>query len=198
MFSIAAIRPQTPVIHGDGLLLRTPRQADYAAWHALRSASRTFLAPFEPLWTEVDLNARNFTARVKRNRRESLEGTEHAFFIFARKETKWVLVGGLTLSNIRRRAFQNVTLGYWMGADYAGKGIMTRAVALVLPFVFDTLDLHRIEAACLPDNMASRRVLASNGFLPIGIAEHYLQINGAWRDHMLFALTREQYDGLAE
>ena len=197
MFSIAAIRPQTPVIHGDGLLLRTPRQTDYAAWRDLRLASRTFLVPFEPRWSEADLNARNFTARVKRNRRESLEGSEHGFFIFARQETTWVLVGGLTLSNIRRRAFQNVTLGYWMGADYAGKGIMTRAVALVLPFVFDTLDLHRIEAACLPDNMASRRVLTSNGFRPIGVAEHYLQINGAWRDHMLFALTREQYDELA-
>lgn len=74
---------------------------------------------------------------------------------------------------------------------------MTRAVALILPFVFDTLNLHRIEAACLPDNMASRRVLSANGFREIGIAENYLQINGEWRDHMLFALTREHYDGLA-
>lgn len=197
MFSIAAIRPQTPAIRGDGLLLRTPQQSDYAAWRQVRWESRKFLTPFEPRWSETDLSVRNFTARVRRSRRESLEGSEHAFFVFTQTGRHTALVGGLTLSNIRRRAFQNVTLGYWMGENFAGKGIMTRAVALVLPFVFDTLDLHRIEAACLPDNMASRRVLVSNGFHPIGIAEHYLQINGAWRDHMLFALTREQYDELA-
>lgn len=197
MFSLAVIRPQTPVLRGDGLVLRTPQQSDYAAWRQLRHQSRSFLIPFEPRWSEADLNPRNFTARVRRNRRESLEGNEYALFIFQSDRGRDILVGGMTLSNIRRRAFQNVTLGYWMGSEYAGKGIMTRAVALVLPFVFDTLGLHRIEAACLPDNAASRRVLVSNGFREIGIAEHYLQINGEWRDHMLFALTREQYEGLA-
>lgn len=197
MFSLAVIRPQTPVVQGDGLVLKTPQLSDYAAWRQLRHQSRSFLIPFEPRWSEADLNLRSFTARVRRNRREALEGTEYALFIFQSEKGRQTLVGGMTLSNVRRRAFQNVTLGYWMGADYAGKGIMTRAVALVLPFVFDTLDLHRVEAACLPDNAASRRVLVSNGFCEIGIAEHYLQINGEWRDHMLFALTHEQYEGLA-
>lgn len=197
MFTFAAIRPTTPEIRGDGLMLRSPRQNDYPAWRSLRLASRSFLAPFEPRWSEAELSQRNFAARVRRNRRDALYGTEYSLLIFTQQGRRSTLVGGMTLSNVRRRAFQNVTLGYWMGAEFAGKGIMTRAVALILPFVFDTLNLHRIEAACLPDNMASRRVLSANGFREIGIAENYLQINGEWRDHMLFALTREHYDGLA-
>jgi ribosomal-protein-alanine N-acetyltransferase len=197
VFTFASIRQTTPEIRGDGLLIRSPRQNDYQVWRSLRLASRSFLAPFEPRGSEVDLSARNFTTRVRRNRRDALYGTEFSFFIFTQSGRRSTLVGGLTLSNVRRRAFQNVTLGYWMGAEFAGKGIMTRSVALILPFVFDTLSLHRIEAACLPDNTASRRVLTANGFREIGIAEHYLQINGEWRDHMLFALTREQYNGLA-
>lgn len=197
MFTFASIRQTTPEIRGDGLLIRSPRQNDFQAWRNLRVASRSFLTPFEPRWSEAELSARSFISRVRRNRRDALYGTEFSFFIFTLVGRRSTLVGGLTLSNVRRRAFQNVTLGYWMGAEFAGKGIMTRSVALILPFVFDTLALHRIEAACLPDNTASRRVLAANGFREIGIAERYLQINGEWRDHLLFALTREHYNGLA-
>lgn len=197
MFTFASIRQTTPEIRGGGLLLRSPRQNDYPAWRALRLSSRAFLTPFEPRWSEIELSARSFASRVRRNRRDALYGAEFSLFIFTLEGRRATLVGGMTLSNVRRRAFQNVTLGYWMGAEFAGKGIMTRAVALILPFVFDNLGLHRIDAACLPGNAASRRVLSANGFREIGIAENYLQINGEWRDHMLFALTREHYDGLA-
>ena len=197
MFTFASIRQTTPEISGDGLLIRTPRQNDYRAWRDLRNASKSFLAPFEPRWSEIEFSQRAFVSRVRRNRRDTLYGTEFSLFIFARETRSLTLVGGMTLSNVRRRSFQNVTLGYWMGAEFAGKGIMTRAVALILPFVFDSLNLHRIEAACIPENTASRRVLTANGFREIGVAEHYLQINGEWRDHMLFALTREHYDALA-
>lgn len=197
MFTFAAIRQNTPEIRGDGLALRSPRQSDYPAWRKLRLDSRAFLTPFEPRWSEAELSNRSFAARVRRNRRDALYGTEFSLFIFIQHGRLSTLVGGMTLSNVRRRAFQNVTLGYWMGEQFAGKGIMTRSVALILPFVFDSLNLHRIEAACLPDNTASRRVLSANGFREIGIAENYLQINGEWRDHMLFALTREHHDQLA-
>lgn len=196
MLGFAVMRQPTPVLEGDGLLLRCPHQSDHAQWRSLRAKSRNFLTPYEPRWSDTDLTARSFAARVRRNRRDAMLGTDYAFLIFTHAERRPTLVGGLTLSNIRRRAAQNVTLGYWMGAQYAGKGIMTRAVALILPFVFDTLALHRIEAACIPDNHASRRVLIANGFKEIGIAEYYLQINGSWRDHMLLALTREHYDAM--
>ncbi|GGA56188.1 GNAT family N-acetyltransferase [Pelagibacterium lentulum] len=197
MFRLAGLAQSGPVIRGDGLLVRCPIRSDFAQWQALRSKSRAFLVPYEPRWSEFELTQKAFASRVRRNRRDAANGAEYSFLIFDDKSRIPKLMGGLTLSNIRRRAAQNVTLGYWMGVDYAGQGIMTRSVALILPFVFDTLGLHRIEAACLPDNLASRRVLIRNGFQEIGLAEHYLQINGAWRDHLLFALTAERYIGFA-
>src|SRR5690606_19857479 len=100
----------------------------------------------------------------------------------------------ITLSNIRRRAAQFGNLGYWMGQDFAGQGLMSEAVATIVPFVFDQLDLHRIHAAFLPGNIASRRVLEKNGFVEEGYAQNYLQIDGRWADHVLFGLTRELYD----
>lgn len=173
-------------------MLRLPQMSDYDAWYALRHASRDFLKPFEPRWTEADLGRRVFAMRVKRARVEAEEGTDYSFFVFLRQEQ--TLVGGITLSNIRRRAAQFVNLGYWMGQQYAGQGLMTDAVAASLPFVFDTLDLHRVHAAFLPGNIASRRVLEKNGFVEEGFAERYLQIDGRWEDHVLFGLTKERYE----
>jgi ribosomal-protein-alanine N-acetyltransferase len=187
-------RDETPVLMGPRVTLRAPRPSDYAQWRDLRRLSRDFLKPFEPRWSESDLGARVFSARLKRGREEARAGTDYSFFLFIREAGREQLVGGITLSNIRRRAAQFVNLGYWMGQPYAGQGLMTEAVSLAVPFCFDTLGLHRIHAAFLPDNMASRRVLEKNGFREEGFAEHYLQIDGRWADHVLFGLTRERYD----
>jgi ribosomal-protein-alanine N-acetyltransferase len=187
-------RDETPVLMGARLTLRGPRPADYAQWRDLRRLSRDFLKPFEPRWSESDLTPRVFSARLRRGREEARNGTDYSFFLFVREGGAEQLVGGITLSNIRRRAAQFVNLGYWMGHPYAGQGLMTEAVGLVVPFCFDTLGLHRIHAAFLPDNMASRRVLEKNGFREEGFAEHYLQIDGKWADHVLFGLTRERYE----
>lgn len=181
-------------LRGPRVLLRLPQMADYDAWHALRRGSRNFLKPFEPRWTEADLGRRVFTTRVKRAREEAEEGSDYSFFAFVMSGQQETLVGGITLSNVRRRAAQFVNLGYWMGEPFAGKGLMTEAVGVTLPFVFHTLDLHRIHAAFLPGNMASRRVLEKNGFIEEGFAEKYLQINGLWEDHVLFGLVRERYE----
>jgi ribosomal-protein-alanine N-acetyltransferase len=102
------------------------------------------------------------------------------------------LLGGLTLGGIRRGVAQSGTLGYWMGAPHAGKGHMTRAVAAAVRFGFSTLRLHRIEAACLPENTASQTLLERNGFQREGLARGYLRINGAWRDHLLYALVEPE------
>jgi ribosomal-protein-alanine N-acetyltransferase len=190
-------RDDPPVLRSGRLTLRQPQQRDYKAWAALRRQSRDFLKPFEPRWTELDLSPQVYTARLRRGRIEARQGSEFTFFIFQLAGHREILVGGLTLSNIRRRAAQFVNLGYWMGESEAGKGIMTEAVALILPFIFNTLGLHRVHAACLPTNVASRRVLEKNGFVEEGYAEKYLQIDGAWADHVLFGLTREDYDLLA-
>jgi ribosomal-protein-alanine N-acetyltransferase len=194
MFGFRLPRDETPVLVGQRVMLRAPLPKDYAAWYQIRRESRAFLKPFEPRWSEADLSRQVYRTRLKRSRIEAAEGTDFTFFIFVEEARRQRLVGGLTLSNIRRRAAQHVNLGYWMGEKYAGQGLMSDAVAVVLPFVFETLALHRIHAAFLPNNTASRRVLEKNGFGEEGYAEGYLQIDGHWADHVLFGLTREQYE----
>lgn len=181
-------------LRGPSVMLRLPVMADFEEWHTLRLTSRDFLRPFEPRWTEADLGRRVFATRVRRAREEAEQGTDYSFFIFQHGAKRDVLVGGVTLSNVRRRAAQFVNLGYWMGQQFAGQGLMSEAVGLCVPFVFDTLDLHRIHAAFLPGNMPSRRVLEKNGFIEEGFAENYLQINGRWEDHVMFGLTKERYE----
>jgi [ribosomal protein S5]-alanine N-acetyltransferase len=188
------VRDPTPVLSSERVLLRPPRRRDFEAWRELRLRSRSFLKPFEPRWTDADLNRQAFGARLFRGRREAIQGTDYSFLIFEKTDGKERLAGGLTISNIRRRAAQHASLGYWMGESFAGRGLMTEAVGLVLPFFFGTLGLHRLHAAFLPHNLASRRVLEKNGFNEEGFAENYLQIDGKWADHVLFALTRERWD----
>jgi [ribosomal protein S5]-alanine N-acetyltransferase len=191
-------RDDTPVLIGSRVLLRAPRPADYLAWKTLRKQSRPFLKPFEPRWTEADLAHRVYQARLKRGREEAKSGTDYTFFVFLRDGNREKLAGGVTLSNVRRRAAQFANLGYWMGQDFAGKGYMTEAVGLVVAYAFDSLLLHRVHAAFMPHNMASRRVLEKNGFKEEGYAENYLQIDGRWADHVLFGLTRERYDAVVK
>ncbi len=188
------VRDKTPVLRCQELVLRAPARSDFTQWHSVRLASRPFLKPFEPRWTEADLGRNIYLERIRRGAEASAKGTEYTFFIFVTDDGTQRLAGGLTLSNIRRRVAQQVNLGYWMSVNDAGKGIMTRAVATVLPFVFDDLGLHRVHAACLPTNMASRRVLEKNRFHEEGYADNYLQIDGAWRDHVLYGLSRERYE----
>lgn len=176
------------------LVLRGPKAGDYRAWRDLRFRSRHFLRPFEPRWTDADLGLGLFMSRLGRIRQEAREGTDYTFFLFLAGASRQHLVGGITLSNVRRRAAQMVNLGYWMGEEFAGKGLMTEAVGAVVPYCFETLGLHRIHAAFLPHNMASRRVLEKNGFVEEGFAENYLQIDGRWADHVLVGLTRERYE----
>ena len=100
------------------------------------------------------------------------------------------MLGALTLSNVRRGVAQMATLGYWIGAPFARQGYMTDALQALLPFAFDHLHLHRVEAACLPRNDASIALLRRAGFEQEGLARSYLKINGAWQDHLLFARLR--------
>jgi ribosomal-protein-alanine N-acetyltransferase len=187
-------RDDTPVLTGPRVILRSPRLSDYQQWRTLRRDSRDFLKPFEPRWTEADLSQRVYAARIRRGWREAKAGSDYSFLIFRNDRGVETLVGGLTLSNVRRRAAQFANLGYWMGQQYAGQGLMSEAVGTVLPYVFETLGLHRLHAAFLPGNTPSRRVLEKNGFQEEGYAENYLQIDGKWADHVLFGLTRERWE----
>src|SRR5581483_1427310 len=109
----------------------------------------------------------------------------YPFFLF--RAGNMTLIGGLTLANVRRGCAQAASLGYWMGAAFARKGHMTAAVRAVLPFAFETLRLHRVEAACIPGNVASVRLLEKTGFRREGFAREYLCIDGVWQDHLLYA-----------
>jgi [ribosomal protein S5]-alanine N-acetyltransferase len=175
-----------PVLEADRVVLRTPQMADYPAWAELRAASREFLTPWEPLWSNDELSRASFRRRVRHYLRDLREDVGYALFIFS--ATSGALVGGLTLCNVRRGVTQSCTLGYWVGAKYARQGYMTSAVRAVVPFVFDSLELHRLEAACLPTNTASIKLLEKTGFQREGLARRYLRINGVWQDHLLFAL----------
>jgi [ribosomal protein S5]-alanine N-acetyltransferase len=182
-FSFADALP--PVI-GEGVELRAPELSDFEAWVALREASRAFLAPWEPLWPANDLTRSAFRARLRRYARDVRADAAYPFFIFRRSDD--ALVGGLTLGQVRRGVAQAASLGYWMGEPFAHQGHMTAAVRALAPFVFQTLRLRRIEAACLPTNLASIRLLERVGFQREGYARAYLCIAGEWRDHLLYAL----------
>ncbi|WP_137390073.1 GNAT family N-acetyltransferase [Rhodoligotrophos defluvii] len=175
-----------PMVRGAGVVLRVPQMSDYEEWAALREASRSFLVPWEPTWPADDLTRSAFRRRLRRYWRDVREDQSYPFFVYRLPDE--VLVGGLTLSNIRRGVAQTCSLGYWVGQPYARRGYMSAAVRAVIPFVFDTLRLHRLEAACLPTNEASIRLLRSCGFTEEGYARGYLQINGVWRDHLCFAI----------
>ena len=190
LFRLSKIAEPEPLLRGDGIYLRPAVSGDFAAWVRLRSESREFLTPWEPLWPEDDLTRAAFRRRLRRQSDEMARDEAFSFLIFdAGADT---LLGGLTLGGIRRGVAQSGTLGYWMGAPHAGKGRMTRAVASAVRFGFSTLRLHRIEAACLPENTASQMLLERNGFQREGLARSYLRINGAWRDHLLYALVEPE------
>jgi [ribosomal protein S5]-alanine N-acetyltransferase len=179
-----ALRPEL-ALSGDGLHIRPPQMADFEIWAALRQQSRDFLQPWEPAWPIDDLTRGAFRRRLDRYTRELERNEAFPFFVFRAADR--VLVGGLNLTNVRRGAASMASLGYWMGEPFVGRGVMTNAVRLVTRLAFDRLDLRRIEAACLPENAASVRLLEKTGFQKEGLAREYLSINGQWRDHLLFA-----------
>lgn len=186
LFRFSTEPPTRPLIRTENLILRAPQASDYAAWSLLRIESRAFLTPWEPVWNEDDLTRNSFRLRVKRAAREIAADEAYSLFVLdARSET---LLGGLTLGLVRRGVAQACTLGYWMGARHAGKGHMSEAVRGALRFAFQDLALHRVEAACLPSNEPSRRLLERVGFRHEGLARSYLRINGAWADHLLYAV----------
>lgn len=174
-------------IEGEGVLLRPPRAGDYEPWRDLRAASRAFLQPWEPTWPADDLSRAAFRRRLLAYARDREVGVAYPFFVFRASDD--ALTGGITLSNVRRGVAQMGSVGYWCGEAFARQGLTLAAVRALSEFAFRTLALHRLEAACIPDNAPSRRLLGKAGFTEEGFAQAYLKINGAWRDHVLFGRT---------
>jgi ribosomal-protein-alanine N-acetyltransferase len=189
LFRTVNLSETMPAITGAGVMLRVPQVSDFVEWAALREKSRSFLTPWEPTWPADDLTRGAFRRRVKRYAEDLRGDLAYAFLIFRTADN--AMVGGLTLANIRRGVAQAGSVGYWIGEPYARRGYMTAAMRALLPFCFGTLRLHRVEAACIPTNTASIRLLERTGFQREGYARAYLCINGAWQDHLLFARLKD-------
>lgn len=178
-------------LDGNRVYLRMPKDEDWGEWVALRTASRDFLAPWEPTWPEDPYSKDAWRRRMRRYQGNWRQDSAYAFFIF-RQDTD-ELLGGITISNVRRGVVQAGNVGYWMGARHSGKKYMTEAVLTLFPFAFDELGLHRLEAACLPHNERSARLLTRVGFQQEGVARKYLCIDGQWQDHLLFGILDEDW-----
>lgn len=183
-------------IETERMILRPPQHADFGAWSALRQDSIDFLTRWEPTWAADHLTRRGFANRVYWAQRAVVTGTALPMFMFRRSDD--ALVGAITLDNIRRGPAQAGTLGYWIGAPFARQGLMREALQSVVHHAFSQQDLSRLEAACLPENAASRGVLEKTGFKYEGVAQSYLQINGRWRNHVLYANLRSDRRGRSE
>ena len=170
------------------LSLRLPEHRDFREWAKLRHESRAFLSPWEPIWAADHLSRASFTNRVYWSQRAVKNGNAVPLFVFHKEAGQ--LVGAITLDNIRRGPSQVGTIGYWVGEQYARQGFMSEAIIAMVAHAFGALDLSRVESACLPDNLASRGVLEKAGFKYEGVAQSYIQINGRWRNHVLYAALR--------
>jgi len=174
-------------VEGDGVFLRPPRATDYAPWREVRAVSKPFLQPWEPVWPADDLTRAAFRRRLTAYARDREVGAAYPFFVF--RTVDEALTGGITLSNVRRGVAQMGSVGYWCGRPFARQGLTLAAVRALSDFAFRTLGLHRLEAACVPENAPSRLLLRQAGFREEGEARAYLKINGSWRDHVLFGLV---------
>jgi ribosomal-protein-alanine N-acetyltransferase len=189
LFRTTSLSETMPAIESDHVMLRQPQMSDHTEWAALRERSREFLKPWEPIWPADDLTRGAFRRRLKRYAEDQRSDQAYSFFVFRRPDG--VLVGGITIANVRRGVAQAGSIGYWMGEPYAREGLMTAALRVLMPFSFVTLRLHRLEAACIPTNVASIRLLEKSGFQREGYARQYLCINGSWQDHLLYARIKD-------
>ena len=176
---------EVTVLRCGQIRLQPPSVNDFEEWVKLRRLSRDFLVPWEPLWSEHEFSKFNFRARIKHYQQQIRNDTGYPFFIFHHEQG--YLLGAITASNVRRGVAQMCSAGYWIGEPYARQGHMSEALAALTEYAFGGLGLHRMEAACLPSNAASIKLLNRCGFVQEGVAQKYLQIAGKWQDHLLFA-----------
>lgn len=177
---------------GEQVVLRAPSMDDFEQWRSLRIAGRAFLQPWEPTWSDDEFLASSFRRRINHYATLVADDLAYPFFIFSSDDE--TLKGGITLSNVRRGVAQMATLGYWTGAAHANTGVMKDAMGALITFAADTLDLHRLEAACLPANRPSIKLLERHHFEREGFARSYLKINGRWEDHVMWGRRLSLHD----
>jgi ribosomal-protein-alanine N-acetyltransferase len=178
----------------DRLVLRPPRTSDVPELRRALRVNAAHLRPWSvaPIAGEDPASLTSVSRAVLRQRGEWKRGQSFALFLSPREDDARV-IGRVTLGGILRGAFQNAYLGYWIDADEQGRGLMTEAVRATTTFAFRAAGLHRVQAAVMPSNKASLRVLEKAGYRREGFAARYLCIAGTWEDHALFAATTEEW-----
>ncbi len=176
------------------LVLRPARTSDVPEMRRALRANVEHLRPWSvaPAPREDPAGLASVSGAVLRQRREWKHGQSFVLFVSPRAAEARI-IGRITLGGIVRGAFQNAHLGYWIDAGHQGRGLMTEAVRAVTTFAFGSAGLHRVQAAVMPTNKASLRVLEKVGYRREGSAARYLCIAGAWEDHVLFAVTVEDW-----
>jgi ribosomal-protein-alanine N-acetyltransferase len=189
--------PRLPAFRLEGarLYLQAPQRDDWRDWRAVRERNADYLKPFEPVWPDKCLTRDFFIRRLRRQQADWRYNRARYFLI--RLQDSGTLIGGINMNNIQMGAARHASLGYWLDQDHQGQGYMQEAVGLILRYGFNMLGLMRIHAACVPENVRSKNLLLRVGLREEGFAAGYLQINGAWRDHHLFGITRDDYLGVA-
>ncbi|MEO1293868.1 MAG: GNAT family protein [Pseudomonadota bacterium] len=182
-----------PHLVTNNLRLRPPRGSDHPEWARLRRENYGYLQPWEPAWNPDHLSPNAFRRRVSWARREIAAGRTVPLLVFHRDTG--AMIGGVTIEHVRRGAAQSGALGYWLAEPFSGRGYMTEALQETIAYAFGPLGLSRLEAACLPYNAASHRLLLRCGFHQEARLAAYLQIDGEWRDHLFFFAVEAVFAG---
>jgi ribosomal-protein-alanine N-acetyltransferase len=184
------LSPGWPVVLEAGeVRLRPISQKDREVWRRVRQANAAWLGRWDATApSRSQAQPRSFAAMVRQMRAEARSGRQLPFVI----EVGGSFVGQVTVSNIVRGSAQFASIGYWIDQAYAGRGITPRAVAMAIDHCFGPVGLHRIEVAIRPENSSSLRVVEKLGITEVGFAPRFLHIDGDWRDHRIFAITREE------
>ncbi len=177
----------SPILVRDPVVLRAAELADHSQWFSLREQSREHLIAWEEDWAPDQLTLSHFKRRLAVQVKDARRGGGLSLLSFRRADR--VLVGGVTLTNIRYGASRSGIIGYWVGAPHIRQGYGSASVNALIDHAFDTINLHRLVAACQPENVASQKLLERCGFRREGLAKDYLKINGVWRDHLIYAQT---------
>lgn len=176
------------------LVLRPPRTNDVGELRRLLRHNHAHLKPWNPAPRpgEDPTSITEVSNTVLRQRREWKHGRGFVFMLALRSDPAR-FIGKVALNGIMRGAMHGAYLGYWMDVDHQGDGLCTESIRAVLDFAFGDAELHRVQAAIMPRNVKSLRVIEKLAFRREGYAERYLQIGGKWEDHILFARTREEH-----
>ena len=185
-------------LYGRRVVLRPLVPQDFNAWSEVRRRNGHWLTQWEPMrlphHPDPETNREVFAARCGSRDRERLAGSQYAFGIFV----DGAFAGELNLNNIVRGAMQSATIGYWIDRARAGRSLMSESIVVLMQFAFEELNLHRLEICIIPRNSNSRRVVEKLDLREEGIAQRFLEINGAWEDHVRFGFTIEEWNDRGE